>query len=438
MSRRRVRRRVWICATVLGVVAVAATLLFAATAFQARDALEEGVRIARQGIAAAKRGDTEQRDRSLRPGTRAAPRRSQRCRRALGHTGARRPCRGPARGALRTLARDAEELVATGAQAARDADVETLRVDNGRIDPSRVEQMREPLARVSEALDRANDDLEDLASPWLLGPVDDAVTKLTRSVRRARVAAETAALGVKVAPELLGADHPTSYFLAFITPSEARGVGGFMGNWGILTIDDGRLELSQFGRTGELNAAGDPGHEADQRTGGLPRPIRAVRPGDRVAQPEHGTRLSDRRAGDPRGLPESGRAPIDGVIAVDPEGLAALLKLTGPIQVPGRAEPLTSEHGGLPPAGPVRRVRRRAQRIDFLEDAAHVLTDTLTHSSLPGPRTLGKTLGPATRGGHLLPRELRPRGGATVRSHRCGGGARSPARRLRRARDPER
>src|SRR5207253_7315607 len=40
--------------------------------------------------------------------------------------------------------------------------------------------------------------------------------------------------------------------------------------------------------------------------------------------------------------PQSGGAPVDGVIAVDPPGLAAMLTLTGPVSVPGWPVPITS------------------------------------------------------------------------------------------------
>jgi hypothetical protein len=40
--------------------------------------------------------------------------------------------------------------------------------------------------------------------------------------------------------------------------------------------------------------------------------------------------------------PQSGGTPVDGVIAVDPEGLAAMMRLTGPITVPEWPVPITS------------------------------------------------------------------------------------------------
>ncbi len=41
--------------------------------------------------------------------------------------------------------------------------------------------------------------------------------------------------------------------------------------------------------------------------------------------------------------PQVGLGHVDGVIAVDPVGLAALLELTGPIRVPGWPEQITAE-----------------------------------------------------------------------------------------------
>jgi len=42
--------------------------------------------------------------------------------------------------------------------------------------------------------------------------------------------------------------------------------------------------------------------------------------------------------------PQSGGSEVDGVFAVDADVLAALLEFTGPVQVAGRAEPITAEN----------------------------------------------------------------------------------------------
>ncbi len=53
---------------------------------------------------------------------------------------------------------------------------------------------------------------------------------------------------LRAVPALLGADEPRTYFLAFTTPSEVRGLGGFMGLYAEITADDGRIEMSKFSR----------------------------------------------------------------------------------------------------------------------------------------------------------------------------------------------
>ena len=54
---------------------------------------------------------------------------------------------------------------------------------------------------------------------------------------------------------MLGADGPRTYLVLFTTPSESRGLGGFVGSYAELTVDDGQLASSQFGRAQDLDAA---------------------------------------------------------------------------------------------------------------------------------------------------------------------------------------
>jgi hypothetical protein len=82
--------------------------------------------------------------------------------------------------------------------------------------------------------------------------------------------------------------------------------------------------------------------------------------------------------------------------------LAQLLRLTGPVRVPGRGEPLTTKNA----AGFLLRDQYLAfgstdQRIDFLDAAAHAITGRLTTTSLPNVSVIGRVLSAAARDGHL-------------------------------------
>ena len=187
----------------------------------------------------------------------------------------------------------------------------------------------------------------------------------------------------------------------FTTPSEARS-SGFIGNWGILTVDHGALALTGFGRTTELNP---PFDQAPHTISG---------PADYLArygayQPERDWRSVTMSPDFPTVAkvaeelaPQSGLGPIDGVIAVDPEGIAALLKLTGPVAVAGRDEPLTAENAAAFLLRGQYEELNNPTRIDYLDEAGHAVADRLTHGSLPGLRTVGHVLGTAVKQGHIL------------------------------------
>ena len=59
---------------------------------------------------------------------------------------------------------------------------------------------------------------------------------------------------------MLGANGKRVYFIAFTTPTEARGSGGFMGNWAEVTFDKGHISVTGFGRTVDLIVNGDTEH----------------------------------------------------------------------------------------------------------------------------------------------------------------------------------
>ncbi len=396
--------------TVVATLAGAATLLYLATALVARSQVNTGVDAARAGIDAARNGDTD-----------LALQHFERARRALADANdfLGLPFTKPAQAVplvaqheqtIRTMVSDAERLVSAGSTAARDADVDSLRLEQGRLDPAKVVAMAQPLARVQRALGRVDRHLQGIDTPWLVPPLDHALDELSRDVADARRAVTTARLGVDAAPQLLGADRPRNYFLAFTTPTEARAAGGFMGNWGVLTVTDGRLALSEFGRSEDLNKAGNP---AAKTLSGPPDYLRRYGRFSPATEWRNVNMSPDFRTVTDvirEMFPQSGGRPIDGVLAIDPKGIAALLELTGPVSVAGRAEPLTSKNAArfLLRDQYVEFEASNPDRIDYLSDAAKAVTNRLTTSSLPGLHDVGRILGRAARGGHLQARSFDP------------------------------
>jgi uncharacterized protein DUF4012 len=99
--------------------------------------------------------------------------------------------------------------------------------------------------------------------------------------------------------------------------------------------------------------------------------------------------------------PQSGGEPVDGVIAIDPVGLAALLEFTGPISVPGLDAPLTRDTAADYLLRQQYLTGDNAARIDALESLARQAFERLTTGDLPGPRTVADALGVAAARGHI-------------------------------------
>jgi hypothetical protein len=175
-----------------------------------------------------------------------------------------------------------------------------------------------------------------------------------------------------------------------------------VGSWAVLEAVDGDLTLARQGRAAEVNEA--PGRE-DRRVVGpedyLARYGR-FRPGhwfqDVTFSPDVPT--SSAVAADV--FAQAGFGPVDGVIQVDPYGLAALLELTGPVTVEGLDAPLTAEGAArfllvdqyLEPID-------RAAREDLLAGAGSATFEALVGADLPGARRLGDVLGPVVADGRL-------------------------------------
>jgi hypothetical protein len=188
------------------------------------------------------------------------------------------------------------------------------------------------------------------------------------------------------------------------TPSELRGIGGFMGSWGELVLDDGRFELVRTGRLRDLTEGGDD-----------PAGRRIEGEGDFVGHwgqapaqywgligftPDFPTlgRIIDQL------YPQSGGAELDGVISLDPAGFAALLELTGPITVeglPGQLAPETAEQVLLHDQYLTIESGDDSDREAFLEAAVRRLFEELTGGELPGPRTISAELAPMVDGRHI-------------------------------------
>jgi hypothetical protein len=403
-ANRRARSRIRMVA---GTVGVAALLLCAGALVglvSVSSDLAEGARLVDDGLAAAREADDDRAGADLAQAARHLASADVTLSSWFVEPARLLPAIGPNIDAVETLAEESTRVATVTSVAADEADVDSLRFIGGRIDPQAVADMEEPVVDSMEAVEGLADTVDEVQlSPWLVSPLADRIDRLSGQVDEAVPDGEAAVAAIRNAPWMLGVDAPRRYLVLFTTPVEARGRSGFPGNYAELVIDDGQLSMPRFGRISELEQGGVPG---PQRT--LTEPPDLVRRYERFDVRTTWRNLTmspdmpSIAVAAQQLYPQSGGAPIDGVIAIDPTGLAGLLRYTGEVEVPGLATPLDEDN-----AAEFLQFQQYVQfpevseRVDLLETVARTTFERLTSADLPSPRALAESLDPLVDGGHI-------------------------------------
>ncbi len=339
-------------------------------------------------------------------------------------------------------AADAARFIATELDA---VDLDDLSVTGGRIDVDQVRALQSPLLAIQLRIEALQATVNDIDSPWLVAPVahrlDALASELTQQHRRSDDAISVAL----AAPGLLGGDEPRTYFIGFTTPAEARGSGGFMGNWAEMTVTNGQIAMTKFGRADDLNLAGDP---SVRRFGsgdgsGLGQWLARYGPfnlssgpdGTTGPEPWKNINMSPDIATTGRAIanlyPQSGGGQLDGVFIMDVHTLARFLEFTGPIALP---EGQTVDGQSTVTADTAAKfllhdqydVTKLDDRVDVLEEFSRSVIDTLLAGTLPAPTTLLDTLGPMVDQGRFTGWMTRPDEEAVLEQIGMGGTLTAP------------
>lgn len=394
--RGRVRRSGVLVVT--GIVAVFGGFLLAG--YLASTSVSSAITFAEEGLDAARDGDAERAALHLR-----------RAERAFGEAHGRldawwaRPVRlvpvvAQNAQALTYATEAGSTLTGAAARTAEDVDLDALSRQAGAIDLELLATFSTPMRAAAQEVLVAEERMRLIPQSMLLPPVRERLSELERRISDVAPEAVLAADVVDIAPALLGADGPRRYLVIFVQPSEARGGGGFIGNWAELTATEGQLEMTRHGRIAELREV--PGARERVLQG----------PADYVARygqfnPQYWVQDVTMSPDFPSVAEvlahiwvDAGGAPLDGVLQLDPYALAGLLELTGPIQIDGYPQRLTSTNAA--------RVLLRDQylefsdrsvRADFLGEAGRVGFEALLDAPLPSPRRAADVLhGPARDG----------------------------------------
>jgi hypothetical protein len=309
------------------------------------------------------------------------------------------------------------DLVHAAASAATDVaaaldqiDPDALRVVEGRIDIESVRALRAPLEQMMASLDALAQSAKEVDNPWLVDSLTERIDELTVRIDDKLPTGQKLVDAITELPNMLGADRPRRYFIAFTTPVEARGLGGFMGNWVEVVLDQGKIDVTKFGRHNDLN-----------ETGVLAKRVRG--PADFLQTwGDRGFVGADGRARNNiwsdvtmspnfpavadvvRQLyPQSSGGELDGVFAMDLYTLAGIMSITGPVEVPQAGVTIdTNNAAQFLLHDQYVAVENRPDRVDALEFVAKTTIGRLLSQELPPPQDLARLLAPFVRDGRFV------------------------------------
>ena len=205
-----------------------------------------------------------------------------------------------------------------------------IRRPDGSIDLTAMEEVAPLLDRLAIAMTSASSRLSGVDVAAVRPEVADPLVELRDELASAVPAVETAGEIATWLPDLLGASGARDWLVMLQNPAESRGSGGFIGGYVLLRADDGRIGITSTGTSSELASSPIPSDEA-------PEDSRIVwgdileRWGAFNLTPHFPLTASLAAAG----MDELG-TPVDGVIAVDPAAVAAMLQVTGPVTAAGK------------------------------------------------------------------------------------------------------
>jgi hypothetical protein len=222
-------------------------------------------------------------------------------------------------------------------------------------------ETQQSLGPAIAAITHASEEVGRLRGRFLVGPLgrsrDDLLIRLPRLQGRATSADH----GLAALIAFAGESGPKRYLFLSQNPDEIRPTGGFIGTYGLLTANAGKLSLDRY-------------DAIENWTGNRPQ---ADVPPEQVGAPfkYHNPPLR-RTLADVNNSPDwpqaaqlaanlwraGGEGPVDGVISFTPGFMRRVLEVVGPIQVPAFGETVTAENMN--------------QRLDFY-----------THQAPPAPGT---------------------------------------------------
>lgn len=262
---------------------------------------------------------------------------------------------------------------------------------DGRVDVDLLRSQEPQLIELSDSAQRLNGDAAAISDPRYLSLMRDARAQLQSQISGITSVIENAALAARLAPSMMGADGPRTYFMGFQTNAEARGTGGLLGGYGILRFDNGTPSVDTLAPNTDLADAVAPvelGFEFDQQYG-YAQPFTDFRNSNLSPHFPYAAQIWKAMWAEQTGI------QVDGVIAIDPVALSYILAAVGPVTMPN-GEVVSSENVVelTESTAYFRFPTDQVARKQFLQDIANAVVIKMT-GQVQSPRKLIDALGKA-------------------------------------------
>ncbi|MFN8049888.1 MAG: DUF4012 domain-containing protein [Acidimicrobiales bacterium] len=293
------------------------------------------------------------------------------------------------------------ELTQSAKRVATQVDYSRIRRPGGGVDLALLDQFTEPVIDASNRLASASADVRAIESPWVVAPLASRIDEFETKVADLRSQTDLAATALRYGPAMFGGSGERHYLVLLGNPAELRDLGGHIGNWAELSMLDGKISLVKVGQPLEL--AQPRLDDAVAESEDLPPSYLSMRPAtfpqnwgasiDFPLDARVAARLYEAKVG----------RRMDGVLYADPQALAAMLQITGPLPVPGLVNRQISASDAVQflTLDQFTAFAVPADGDRALTELVRNLFQKLTESTLPSPADLGRLFGPLVKEGRF-------------------------------------
>ena len=269
--------------------------------------------------------------------------------------------------------------------------------DGGRVDVQLLRDAAPELSGISTAATKLDAQARTISDPNYLSVMRNARSQLQAQTSDMSRLLHNTALAARLAPSMMGADGPRTYFIGFQTNAEARGTGGLLGAFGILRFDNGKPSIDTLGRDTQLNKAFQPIDLGPDYAAqyGFTDPTTDFRDSNQSPHFPYAAQIWQSM------WEQQSGTKVDGVIAIDPVALSYILGAVGPVTMPD-GETITKDNVVelTESTAYIRFASDNNARKQYLQDVAGEVVKKMT-GRVQSPRQLLEALGKAVSEGRI-------------------------------------